>query len=324
MKWEGRRQSSNVEDRRGSGGGFGGSGGGLGDIFGGGMSRRGGFPLPGGSTGVRSGGMGLGTIVIIGLVAWFVFGINPLALLGGMLGGSMGGPSSSYTQSGSSSSMTSAEQDRAYQFATVVMADTEDVWTALFKSGGQSYRAPVLVVYSGVTDTGCGTGQAAMGPFYCPADQKVYLDLDFFNELATRFGAAGDFAQAYVIAHEVGHHVQTLLGVSQQMQSARQRGAKMEGDNGLLVRQELQADCFAGVWAYHAQQRHDWLEEGDLEEALNAANAIGDDNLQKRSQGRVVPDAFTHGTSAQRVRWFRDGFEHGDPARCDTFKATRL
>jgi len=194
----------------------------------------------------------------------------------------------------------------------------------LFQQSGAQYRDPTLVLFRGGVNSACGFASSAVGPFYCPGDRQVYLDLQFFDEMASRFSAAGDFAQAYVIAHEVGHHVQTLLGVSQQMQAARQRGARMEGDNGLLVRQELQADCFAGVWAYHAQQRHDWLEEGDLEEALNAANAIGDDNLQKRSQGRVVPDAFTHGTSAQRVKWFRTGFDSGEPGRCDTFQASRL
>ena len=319
MKWEGRRQSSNVEDRRGSGGGYGGmgGGGGLGDIFGGGMSRRGGFPLPGGSSGVRSGGMGLGTIVIIGLVAWFVFGINPLQLLGGMLGGSLGGPSSGYTQTQSASPMSRADQDQAYQFAATVMADTEDVWTALFKSGGQTYRAPTLVIYSGATDTACGTGQAAMGPFYCPGDQKVYLDLDFFSELATRFGAAGDFAQAYVIAHEVGHHVQTLLGTSSRVAQAR-AGASEEEANALSVRQELQADCYAGVWAHHAQRMEAILEPGDLEEALQAASAVGDDTIQRKSTGRVVPDSFTHGSAAQRQRWFKTGFETGSVNACDT------
>ena len=230
------------------------------------------------------GGLGLGGIAIVVIIG-LLSGQDPLQILGQLANQS--GPAVSQQ------SQPPAGDDPQTEFVRAILGDTEDT-------------------------------SSAVGPFYCPGDQQVYLDLQFFDEMARRFSAAGDFAQAYVIAHEVGHHVQTLLGVSQQMQSARQRGAKMEGDNGLLVRQELQADCFAGVWAYHAQQRHDWLEEGDLEEALNAANAIGDDNLQKRSQGRVVPDAFTHGTSAQRVRWFRDGFEHGDPARCDTFKATRL
>jgi len=317
MKWEGRRQSSNVEDRRGQGGGgFG--GGGLGDIFGGGLGRRGGIQLPRGAGGVRSGGMGLGTIVIIGLVAWFVFGINPLQILGGMLGGSMGSPSSSYTQSQSSSPMSNAEQDRAYQFASVVMADTEDVWTQLFRAGGQSYKAPTLVIYTSATQTACGMGQAGMGPFYCPGDQKVYIDLSFFNELATRFGAAGDFAQAYVIAHEVGHHVQTITGLSSRVSQAKS-GASEEEANQLSVRQELQADCYAGVWAHHAQRTKAILEPGDLEEALRAASAVGDDTIQRQARGTVSPESFTHGSAEQRMRWFRTGFDTGSVQGCDTF-----
>jgi predicted metalloprotease len=321
MKWEGRRESSNVEDRRGSGGGMfgGGSGGGLGDIFGGGLGRRGGLPLPGGGSGVQSGGMGLGTIVIIGLVAWFVFGINPLQLLGGMFGGGSMGTSSQIERPVTRSS---AADDKAYQFASVVLADTEDVWTALFKAGGQSYTAPGMVIYSNATSTGCGTGQAAMGPFYCPADQKVYLDLDFFNELGSRFGAAGDFAQAYVIAHEVGHHVQTLLGTSAKVQRARS-GASEEESNALSVRMELQADCYAGVWAHHAQRTQAILEPGDLEEALTAASAVGDDTIQRRSSGRVVPESFTHGTAEQRQRWFRTGFDTGSVNNCDTFSVAQ-
>lgn len=316
MKWEGRRQSSNIEDARGPGGGFGGrGGGGLGDIFGGGLGRRGGTPLPGGSSGVRSGGMGLGTIVIIGLVAWFVFGINPLQLLGGMLGGGSMGTSSQVERQ---APMSSAEQDKAYQFVAVVLADTEDVWNKLFQGGGQSYREPKLEVFSGMTQTACGTGQAAMGPFYCPGDQKVYIDLDFFNELATRFGAAGDFAQAYVIAHEVGHHVQTLLGTSSRVAQAKS-GASEEEANQLSVRQELQADCYAGVWAFHAQRMKSILEPGDLEEALRAAAAVGDDTIQRQSRGTVTPDSFTHGSAEQRQRWFRTGFQSGAVNDCDTF-----
>jgi len=214
--------------------------------------------------------------------------------------------------------------DPQVAFVQAILGDTEDTWRALFQESGEQYRDPTLVLFRGGVNSAGGLASSAVGPFYCPGDRQVYLDLQFFDEMASRFSASGDFAQAYVIAHEVGHHVQTLLGVSQQIQAARQRGARMEGDSGLLVRQELQADCFAGVWAYHAQQRHDWLEDGDLEEALNAATAIGDDNLQKQSQGRVVPDAFTHGTSAQRVKWFRTGFDSGEPARCDTFQAQRL
>jgi predicted metalloprotease len=269
-----------------------------------------------GRSGMRlGGGLGLGGIAIVVIIG-LLSGQDPLQILGQLANQS--GPA--VTQQ----SQRPAGDDPQTEFVRAILGDTEDTWRALFQQHGAQYRDPTLVLFRGGVSSACGFASSAVGPFYCPGDQQVYLDLQFFDEMAQRFSAAGDFAQAYVIAHEVGHHVQTLLGVSQQMQGARQRGAKMEGDNGLLVRQELQADCFAGVWAYHAQQRHDWLEEGDLEEALDAANAIGDDNLQKRSQGRVVPDAFTHGTSAQRVRWFRDGFEHGDPTRCDTFKAARL
>ncbi len=322
MKWEGRRESSNIEDRRGSGGsGGGGFGGGLGDILGGGLGRRGRIPLPGGSAGVRSGGMGLGTIVIIGLVMWFVFGINPLQILGGMLGGGIGGgmgPSSSYTQSSSAPRMTAEQQDRASKFIAVVLADTEDVWTALFRAAGQTYRQPTLVLYSGATDTACGTGQSAMGPFYCPGDQKVYIDLDFFNELATRFGAAGDFAQAYVLAHEIGHHIQTLTGISSRVAQARS-GASEEEANALSVRQELQADCYAGVWAFHAQRTKSILEPGDLDEALRAASAVGDDTIQRQARGVVVPESFTHGSAEQRKRWFKQGFDTGSVQACDTF-----
>ncbi len=285
MRWKRARRSDNVVDARG----------------------RSGMRL--------GGGLGLGGIAIVVIIG-LLSGQDPLQILGQLANQS--GPAVSQQ------SQPPAGDDPQTEFVRAILGDTEDTWRALFQQAGAEYRDPTLVLFRGGVNSACGFAGSAVGPFYCPGDQQVYLDLQFFDEMARRFSAAGDFAQAYVIAHEVGHHVQTQLGVSQQMQSARQRGAKMEGDNGLLVRQELQADCFAGVWAYHAQQRHDWLEEGDLEEALNAANAIGDDNLQKRSQGRVVPDAFTHGTSAQRVRWFRDGFEHGDPARCDTFKATRL
>jgi uncharacterized protein len=255
---------------------------------------------------------GIAIVVVIGLLS----GQDPLQLLGQLANQG----ASSVQQDGS----PPAADDPQAEFVRAILGDTEDTWRALFQQSGQQYRDPTLVLFRGGVNSACGFANSAVGPFYCPGDQQVYLDLQFFDEMASRFSVAGDFAQAYVIAHEVGHHVQTLLGVSQQMQAARQRGARMEGDNGLLVRQELQADCFAGVWANHAQQRHDWLEAGDLEEALNAANAIGDDRLQQQSQGWVVPDAFTHGTSAQRVKWFRIGFDSGDPTRCDTFQTQRL
>ncbi|WP_313087009.1 neutral zinc metallopeptidase [Pseudomonas sp.] len=286
MRWKKARRSDNVVDARGRSGG-----------------------MPGGRLSLA----GVAIVVVIGLLS----GQDPLQILGQLAGQSeqVSAPRSDTPANG---------DDPQVAFVQAILGDTEDTWGALFQQAGEQYRDPTLVLFRGGVNSACGFAQSAVGPFYCPGDQQMYLDLQFFDEMASRFSVAGDFAQAYVIAHEVGHHVQTLLGVSQQMQAARQRGAKLEGDNGLLVRQELQADCFAGVWAYHAQQRHDWLEEGDLEEALNAANAIGDDRLQKQSQGRVVPDAFTHGTSAQRVKWFRTGFDSGEPTRCDTFQAQRL
>ena len=285
MRWKRARRSDNVVDARG----------------------RSGMRL--------GGGLGLGGIVIV-VVLGLLTGQDPLQLLGQLAG-----------QDGSTVQQqrpSATGDDPQVDFVRAILGDTEDTWQALFRQSGEQYRDPRLVLFLGGVNAACGFASSAVGPFYCPGDQQVYLDLQFFDEMARRFSAAGDFAQAYVIAHEVGHHVQTLLGVSQQAQQARARGARLEGDNGLLVRQELQADCLAGVWAHHAQQRHDWLEQGDLEEALNAASAIGDDRLQQQSQGRVVPDAFTHGTSAQRVRWFRTGFDSGEPGRCDTFKAPRL
>lgn len=286
MRWKKGRRSDNVVDARGRSGGIGGG---------------------------RLSLAGVAIVVVIGLLS----GQDPMQILGQLTNQSGQTP----TQQ---SSAPANVDDPQVAFVQSILGDTEDTWRALFQQSGEQYRDPKLVLFRGGVNSACGFASSASGPFYCPGDQQVYLDLQFFDEMANRFSVAGDFAQAYVIAHEVGHHVQTLLGVSQQMQSARQRGARMEGDNGLLVRQELQADCFAGVWAYHAQQRHDWLEEGDLEDALKAANAIGDDHLQKQSQGRVVPDAFTHGTSAQRVKWFRTGFDNGEPGRCDTFQASRL
>ena len=269
-----------------------------------------------GRSGLRvGGGLGLGGIVLV-VVLGLLTGQDPLQLLDQL--GNQGASTTSQQQ------RPAAGDDPQVDFVRAVLGDTEDTWRALFQQHGAQYRDPTLVLFRGGVSSACGFASSAVGPFYCPGDQQVYLDLQFFDEMARRFSAAGDFAQAYVIAHEVGHHVQTLLGVSQRMQAARQRGQRMEGANGLLVRQELQADCFAGVWAYHAQQRHEWLEPGDLEQALKAASAIGDDHLQKQAKGRVVPDAFTHGTSAQRVRWFRAGFETGEAARCDTFQAQRL
>lgn len=288
MRWQRARRSDNVVDARGGGGGM---------RFGGGK-------------GLSLGGIAV--VVVIGLL----MGQDPLTILG-----NLAGQAGVTTQS---QQPAPTANDPQSEFVRAVLGDTEDTWRALFQAGGKQYQDPKLVLFSGGVNSACGFADAAVGPFYCPGDRQVYLDLQFFHELETRFAAAGDFAQAYVIAHEVGHHVQTLLGVSAKVNAARQRGQKLEGDNGLLVRQELQADCFAGVWAHHAQQRLDWLEPGDLQEALTAANAIGDDRLQKQSRGQVVPDSFTHGTSQQRVRWFSTGFDSGNPSRCDTFAASRL
>lgn len=260
-----------------------------------------------------AGGLGLGGVVII-IALSLLTGQDPLVMLD-----QFGGTSQVTSEAGAPPA-----DDREAEFVRAILGDTEDTWHALFTEAGETYRDPTLVLFRGSVQSACGLASAAAGPFYCPADQQVYLDLSFFAEMATRFAAAGDFAQAYVIAHEVGHHVQTLLGVTQQVQLARQRGERLEGAGGLLVRQELQADCLAGVWAHHAQQRHQWLEAGDLEAALQAASAIGDDRLQQASRGTVVPDAFTHGTSAQRERWFRTGFETGDTATCHTFAAANL
>ena len=290
MKWQMGRRSGNVEDRRGMGGG---------------MRGMGGRPM--------MGGFGLLAIILIGWAA----GIDPMQMLSMLSQGGGGGTVVDQPVA------PSDPQDEAGQFVSVVLADTEDVWTQLFKELGRTYQKPNLVLFSGSVNSACGFAQAAMGPFYCPADQKAYLDTQFFDELSRRFGAPGDFAQAYVIAHEIGHHVQNLLGTSDQLHAARGRVSEVEY-NQLSVRLELQADFYAGVWANHAQRTRNILEPGDIEEALNAATQIGDDTLQRETQGRVVPDAFTHGTSEQRVRWFKKGFETGDVAQGDTFKASDL
>jgi predicted metalloprotease len=214
--------------------------------------------------------------------------------------------------------------DEASQFVASILGETEDVWGAVFQASGQQYPPAQLVLFSGSVQSACGGATAAVGPFYCPGDRKVYIDLSFFQQMRDRLGGGGDFAEAYVIAHEVGHHIQTLTGVSAKVNEIRQRGGNVEGAEGPLVRQELQADCYAGLWAHHAQKRHAWLEPGDLEEALNTATAIGDDTLQRQGQGQVVPDSFTHGSAQQRVRWFRVGFEGGDYRQCDTFAAAQL
>ena len=295
MKWEGNRESDNVEDRRdNAGGGFGGGGGLLGG---------------------RS--IGIGTIVVALLGSW-VFGINPLTILGMLSGGQP-----AQVQQQQAPAHRPPADDRMAAFVSTVLADTEDVWKDVFAKNGGTYKEPHLVLFRGATQTACGQGQAAMGPFYCPVDQKVYIDLGFYETLKKRLGAPGDFAQAYVIAHEVGHHVQNLLGISGKMDQMRGRVSKVEY-NALSVRLELQADCLAGVWANHAQSERQILEQGDVEEAMNAAAKIGDDALQRSGGGAVVPESFTHGTSAQRQRWFNNGLQNGSLKACDTFSARNL
>ena len=296
MKWEGQRQSENVEDRRDEGG-----------------SGGGGFRLGGGRS------IGLGSIVIA-LVAGWIFGINPLTLLGVLDGGGGSGSAPSAQQA---PAQRPPANDAMASFVSAVLADTEEVWGAVMKTGGVAYREPKLVLFRGGVATACGTGQSAMGPFYCPGDQKVYLDLGFFDTLRSRMGAPGDFAQAYVISHEVGHHVQNLLGITGKVDGMRGRVSATQM-NALSVKVELQADCFAGVWTHHSQKGKGWLERGDVEEAMNAAAQIGDDMLQRKSQGTVVPESFTHGSSQQRQTWFKRGLESGSVAQCNTFDARAL
>ncbi len=284
MRWSGRRQSSNVEDRRGIGGGT-----------------------------MMAGG-GIGTVIVL------------LAVM--FLGGDPGVVLQQMNQSGAGSGgqaidVNTPEAQRAKEFVSVVLADTEDVWNDLFAKAGREYRDPTLVLFSGGVESACGHAGTSVGPFYCPGDEKVYIDLKFFDELERRFNAEGDFAQAYVIAHEIGHHVQKVLGIEERTSAARARMSERQA-NELSVRVELQADYFAGVWAHHAQRTKQILEAGDVEEALNAASAVGDDNIQKQTQGRITPDSFTHGTSAQRAKWFRKGLESGDINGGDTFAAGDL
>ena len=292
MKWEGQRESDNVEDARSGGGG----------------SRLGGL---GGGRGV-----GLGTVAVA-LIAGWIFGINPMTVLGLLSGG--GEPVS--TQQAPAARPPAG--DTQAQFVSVVLADTEDVWREQFRQLGSTYREPKLRLFRGSEPTACGRGEAAMGPFYCPGDQKVYIDLGFFEVMRTRLGAPGDFAQAYVIAHEVGHHVQNLMGVTDKVGQARGRLSEAQ-QNAVSVRVELQADCYAGVWANHSQRGKQWLQQGDIEEAMNAASQIGDDTLQRKSSGTVTPDSFTHGSSAQRVDWFQRGFRSGNVKDCDTFATRQL
>ena len=303
MRWQGRRQSSNVEDRRGADatGGFGDTG------------PRIGIGMPGGR---RGGGLSIGAVVIVLVVGWFL-GVNPLTLLGSLEGVDTGG-----TYGTQQAGRTGTPADAAGQFVATVLADTEDTWSQIFASGGSRYQVPTLVLFSGQTSSACGFASAATGPFYCPGDRKVYIDLAFYRELRDRFHAPGDFAQAYVIAHEVGHHVQNLLGILPKVNAEQRKVGKTQA-NALQVRTELQADCFAGVWA-NAADKKGILEVGDIDEALNAAAQIGDDTLQKQSQGYVVPDSFTHGSAAQRSRWFKRGYAAGNIDSCDTFSANGI
>lgn len=287
MRWQNRRLSDNVEDRRGSGGGGG---------------------------GIRN--LGIGGVIIIVVLA-LITKQSPTQLLNKV------SHSTGNTEQTTTSGTVTSGSDEEARFASTVLANTEDVWTVLFKEMNKEYQAPKMVLFSDVDESGCGTAQSAMGPFYCPADDRVYLDLSFFNEMEQRFKVVGDFSKAYVIAHEVGHHIQNLLGISRKVQAMRSQLSEKEY-NKLSVKLELQADFLAGVWAHHAQKMDNILDPGDIEEALNAASAVGDDKLQEAANGRVVPDAFTHGTSAQRMRWFKKGFDTGDIKQGDTFNADNL
>lgn len=285
MRMDDYRESDNIEDRRGGGGGIG------------------------------RGGVGIGGIVLALVISYFT-GINPMTLLGFI-------EQTPLARQEAPAAHKPPANDESARFVSKVLASTEDVWTDTFRQNGRQYEAPKLVLFTGATPTACGTGQTAMGPFYCPGDHKVYIDLAFYRELKERFHAPGEFAQAYVVAHEVGHHIQNLLGIADKVHQARQQAGKAEG-NALSVRMELQADCLAGVWGKRTDTMKQVLEPGDLEAALTAATAIGDDRLQQQAQGRIVPESFTHGSSEQRVRWFRKGFETGDMNQCNTFKAERL
>ena len=302
MRLEGERESENVEDRRGMGGGVFGRGGG-----------GGGFP-------VRIAGGGIGGVILIVLA--LMFGIDPSVLFSDGEApappGRQGAPTAQYAPQ-----EARPEEEQLRRFVSQVLATTEDTWSEVFRAAGRRYDAPKLVLFSGQVQSACGTAGTAVGPFYCPGDQKVYLDLAFFDDMARKLNAPGEFAQAYVVAHEVGHHVQNEMGILEQVERAR-RGAGQAEANALQVRVELQADCFAGVWAHRADAARGILERGDIEAGMNAAAAVGDDRLQRRAQGYVVPESFTHGSSAQRVRWFRKGLETGDVRQCDTFNAERI
>ncbi len=308
MRLDDMPESGNVEDRRGEGGGFGGGMGGL----------------PGGA-----GGLGIGGVVVLGLIGW-ALGIDPFLLINGanvIVGGNQGGYEQRQPQQ-QDTRRTGTPSDEAGKFVARVLGSTEVQWKDIFSKEGQTYRAPKLVMFSGATRSACGTAQSAMGPFYCPNDREVYLDTAFFRELETRFrgcsGKACDFSKAYVIAHEVGHHVQNLLGILPKVQQAQRASGDRVQSNHLQVQVELQADCFAGVWANHAEAQKQFLDPGDIDAALQTASAIGDDTLQRKSQGQVVPDSFTHGSAEQRKRWFSTGFKEGSIKACNTFAAARL
>jgi predicted metalloprotease len=294
MRQDDGRESENIEDRRDSGTGRG-------------FGRRG-FP---------GGGLGIAAVAVVALL----FGVDPRIIFTAV--GYLSSNTAPPQAQSSGPVRSSPQEEQMKKFVSVVLADTEDTWGQIFQQAGARYEQPKLVLFSGQVESACGYAQAAMGPFYCPGDRKLYLDMSFFNDLATRHNAPGDFAQAYVLAHEVGHHVQNLLGIANQVQAAQQRGGHGQG-NPLQVRMELQADCFAGVWANRANQFRKILEPGDLEEALSAAAGVGDDRIQKQSQGYVVPESFTHGSSEQRMRWFTVGAKTGDMNQCDTFKANKL
>jgi uncharacterized protein len=300
MDWQKGRESDNVVEDDGSGGGGG---------FGGGGMRFGGFHL------------GIGGIIAVIAIGLMFPSLRPI-LFGLFLGGDSGSGVQQSTPAPTRQPANPA--DPQVRFVRSILGSTEDVWGASFQASGQQYEQPKLVLFHGAVQSACGRASESMGPFYCPGDHRVYLDLDFFHEMDTRFHAQGDFARAYVIAHEVGHHVQNLLGIIPQIEQARRRGQPMEGAAGLSVRQELQADCFAGVWGNRSQAQLNWLQAGDVDAALNAASSVGDDALQKQARGYAVPDSFTHGTSAQRSRWFKAGFASGDIGSCDTFSASAL
>jgi len=294
MDWQKSRESDNVVEDEG-GGGVGSGGGGF---------QFGGFHL------------GLGGLALIVVVS-LLLGKNPIEILSLLSGAGGSAPAESVPARGAE--RPSTETDDQHRFVRAILGSTEDVWDAYFQDAGKRYQRPTLKLFDGRVNTACGAASEAAGPFYCPGDRLVYLDLNFFREMETRFHAAGDFARAYVIAHEVGHHVQNLLGTTAKLDAARRRGAPLEGADGLSVRLELQADCYAGVWGNRSQAKLDWINQRDVDAALGAASAIGDDTLQKQARGYVVPDSFTHGSSAQRVRWFKTGLSSGDVASCDTF-----